>query len=78
MRAPAFVADLEGYWEGPSPASPLSSAADPDTPLPLLREAEASGPAEELVEALCSLPQLSTLPAMTVRHNADQLPNTFH
>ncbi len=28
---------------------------------------EASGPAEELVEALCSLPQLPTLPVTTVR-----------
>ena len=75
MRAPAFVADLEGCWDGSSPASPLGSAADPDTHAlpPLLSDLEASGPAEELVEALCSLPQLPTMPATTVRWSP-QLP----
>ena len=67
MRAPAFAADREGSWDGSSPAPPLGVAAEDMIASSLLHDPEASGPAEELVEALCSLPQLPTLPVTTVR-----------
>ena len=69
MRAPAFAAGHDGSWDGSLPASPLGfSDADQGMPPALLHDPEASGPAEELVEALCGLPQLPTLPMTTVSH----------
>ncbi len=75
MRTPAYASDCEGSWDGSSPASPLGYAADhPGWPPALpLHDPEASGPAEELVEALCSLPQLPTLPVTTVRSRPESL-----
>ncbi len=64
MRTPPFATDDDGRWGSSAPASPSHADA---TPAPLLHDAEAVGPSEELVEALCSLPQLPTLPVTTVR-----------
>ena len=67
MRAPPFDADQDDSWYGSAPASPSWAAEGADQPGLQLRAAESGGPSEELIEALCSLPQLPTLPVTTVR-----------
>ena len=52
--------------DGSLPSSPQGYAADPSL---FWNDAEEFGPSDELVEVLCSLPQLPTLPAATVRPN---------